>query len=206
MNVNLPTNTCDGCLLRSDLCICGLAPSLCLTTPVQQCHWLLLTHTREVEKLTNTGRLLLNCLPNVALHLWQRKESLQALLQGRRAVLLFPSDEGSPTGFSSAEQVMSEFGGEGEPVLWILLDSTWQQAKKMVRQSPELQALPRLSFSVEEGASRYHLRRNQQGFSTLEAAAVILEQLSERASSTSLLTYLDTFQQHWEAHRSNRPL
>jgi len=167
---------------------------------------LLLTHTREVEKLTNTGRLLLNCLPNIDLHMWQRKESLGVLLQGRRAVLLFPNDDDSTATFSNAQQVMLDADDRVEPTLWVLLDSTWQQAKKMVRQSPELRALPRLSFNIPKGASRYHLRRNQQGLSTLESAAVILEALDEPLAATSLLAYLDTFQQHWEAHRSGRAL
>jgi len=205
MNADQPINTCERCLLRRDLCICTLAPSLLLKASTQRCQWILLTHTRELSKLTNTGRLLLNSLPNAGLHLWQRTESLQTLLQGRRAVLVFPSDDSHVT-FSSAQDVMSELGDNAEPILWLLLDSTWQQAQKMVRQSPELQALPRLSITITEGASRYHLRRNQQGLSTLETAASVLEQLNEPEAAASLLSYLDTFQSHWEAHRSSRPL
>jgi len=205
MDTDLPINACGRCLLRRDLCICTLAPRLFLKASTQRCQWLLLTHTRELGKLTNTGRLLLNSLPNTGLHLWQRTEPLQTVLQGRRAVLLFPSDD-AHVAFSSAKDVMSELGDNAEPILWLLLDSTWQQAKKMVRQSPELQTLPRLSLNISEGASRYHLRRNQQGLSTLEAAASVLEQLSETDAAGSLLSYLDTFQRHWEAHRSSRPL
>jgi len=177
-----------------------------LQASTQRCQWLLLTHTREVGKLTNTGRLLMNSLPNASVHLWRRTEPLETLLKNRRAVLLFPNEGGSNVVFSHAQQVMREQEGGVDPVLWVLLDSTWQQAKKMVRQSPELQALPRLSLNIVEGSSRYHLRRNQQGLSTLETAASVLDDLNEPAAAASLLDYLDTFQRHWEAHRSSRLL
>lgn len=189
---------------------------------VADCRWLLLTHERELDKLSNTGRLLLNTLPGGEIHVWQRKASLESLLQGRRAVLLFPADTCLKEGtvcFTDAMQALSRAEvtvfdettyplddplGKA-PITWVLLDSTWQQAKKMLHQSTQLQNLPRLSLTLDQ-PSVYQLRRNQQGYSTLETAAAILMELHEADAAQALLGYLDVFQQHWEAHRSSRTL
>lgn len=133
----------------------------------------LLTHTQELEKSSNTGLLVMdslcgltgNNMPQVRRVIWQRKAPdtlLLEQLQQHRSVLVYPATAGAEG---------SETEGPGH---FIIIDATWQQAQKMLHQSPYLFHLPRLSLAAEK--STYRLRRNQrgQGLCTSEAAAHVL--------------------------------
>lgn len=62
--------------------------------------------------------------------------------------------------------------------LWVI-DGTWQEAQKMLRQSPWMQDLPHIKITLAaDSKSEFILRRNQQGLSTLEAIAAALTQYS----------------------------
>ncbi len=188
---------CGCCCLRRDLCVCGLAPRIKLGGKAQSDQWLLLTHEREVDKPSNTGKLVLSSLQAVQKLMWQRKLALD--LPADRAVLVFPSDkipESNPVSVNIDRD---------EPIVWVVLDATWQQAAKMVRQSPELRQLPCYSLG-DDIKSDYHLRRNQQGVSTLEAIAHLVSARGDACGARQLLNYQTVFQQHWELDRSNRAL
>jgi DTW domain-containing protein YfiP len=70
----------------------------------------------------------------------------------------------------------------------VLLDGTWEQARKMWRASPALHLLPRLRLSVE-GPSEYVVRSQPAAgcLSTLEAAAHALAALEGRPELPELL-------------------
>lgn len=200
---------CVTCRLRSDLCVCRLAPRLVLPDPIGQQAWFLLMHEREQDKPTNTGKLLLNSLPNSYQHIWQRKEDLNTVLDAfseNSPVLLFPDDDASKNETDQKSLSLVELHKTlSEPPMWIIVDATWQQAHKMLRQSHVLQGLPRFSLSAIQ-PSQFTLRRNQQGLSTLESAAALLAAQNAEQAATQLLDYLNRFQQHFEAHRSNHPV
>jgi DTW domain-containing protein YfiP len=61
---------------------------------------------------------------------------------------------------------------------WLLLDATWQEAAKMLRQSPYLQSCYRLAIEPES-PSVYRLRRNQKE-GALCTAEVVMELLQQR--------------------------
>lgn len=73
----------------------------------------------------------------------------------------------------------------------------------MVRQSPYLKNLPRLSLSPTS-KSQYRLRRNQldEGMSTCEAAIGLLEQLGEPHNTEQLEQYFLNFMRHFDASMS----
>lgn len=107
--------------------------------------------------LANTGQwLMLNQDGNIQRMRWARKMTPPTINPGD--YLLFPSQDAQPVDAQMGSQIKR---------LW-LIDGTWQQANKMLRQSSWLQQLPSLQLS--EYDSQFSLRRNQQGLCTMESA------------------------------------
>jgi len=127
---------------------------------------ILLTHSREVSKKTNTGQLVQQLIPHTQTIIWQRtqpdKKLLQLINTGKTA-LVYPSDE----------EVNSAVNYDFEN--YILIDGTWQEARKIYNRSPYLQNLTRLSLT-NHSQSKYTLRRNQleDGLCTAECAIELL--------------------------------
>ncbi|WP_144204287.1 DTW domain-containing protein [Shewanella sp. KCT] len=165
--------------------------------------FVLLTHEREYDRPSNTGQLALAAFPELCRRvLWSRvtpNEALKQACESGEALLLFPkehdadeTDSGSSVGpivnasavsSSEKETIMPEqllLKKEGEQGVRqvIILDATWQEARKMVRQSPYLQAARRLTLQESE-PSRYRLRRNQlsQGLCTIECIISLMHSL-----------------------------
>lgn len=189
-------NSCSTCGFVHN-CICEHQPHL-----DSHIEFALLYHENELDKLTNTGRLLLNSLPKAKSYLWQRKVPPEDLInhinqEDTETWLLFPSD--SPT--LSSEYL--ERKAPNKKQLFILLDATWQEAKKMVNKSPWLKELPCLEL-IPTAASRYHLRRNQsQGnLCTCEAGIEVLEMTKEPGNAQALSEYYDHFLTVFQAERS----
>jgi len=178
------------------------------------CRFFLLVHPQELAKPTNTGHLLLTGLPGSEYAAWSRVEPPVTLLErlvepGWRPYLLFPEDAvQAAVEVVAADQLWQDCSSslslpQPRP-LFILLDGTWQQARKMYRQSPYLQRLPLVSLSPAQ-ASQYHLRRNLQAghLSTAEVAAELLRNLGQEVLGQRLLAHLRLFLRHYEASRSN---
>lgn len=151
----------------------------------------LLTHPREISRPSNTGRLVLQAAPALGLDvervIWQRTAPdplLQALCIRAEAVLLYP---GAATG-SESEVLSTAYAHV------VLLDGTWQESAKMLRQSPYLQQALRLSLPQQP--SLYRLRANQRPGSlcTLESLAGLLQHLNQSAQAAQLYLALQTFQ------------
>ncbi len=213
---------CGFCLLRADLCICQCAPRL---SALHQ--WVVLTHTEEIKKATNTGKLLLNSLPNAERILWSRRDfdqqfqALTAPYTGR-SWLLFPDLSNDNAAFkvqcadiyynsqppTQNQNLMSVNVSDrsalmSRPNLFVIIDATWQQARKMYRQSTLLQELPK--YSLMGGHSDYTLRRHQQpgNLSTVETGIQLLQQLGHTQDALSLAAYFEAFLHAYEAHRSD---
>jgi len=126
----------------------------------------LLTHAREVFKKTNTGQLVQQIVPNTQTIIWQRTEPDAALLQqlklNNTALLYFVDEAESTENIEDYEN-------------FILIDSTWQEARKIFNRSPYLQTLPKIKLSFKQN-SKYHLRRNQVegGLCTAECVIELL--------------------------------
>ena len=97
----------------------------------------------------------------------------------------------------------------GQPVkrpLFVLLDATWPEARKMFRKSPYLDAFPVLSLQSEQ-ISRYKLRRSRRDdhFCTSEVAALCLDLAGELHAAQTLEAYLDVFTHHYLRAKSQLP-
>lgn len=130
---------------------------------------LLLTHERELSKSTNTGRVVLEALGQAATRIvWRRatpEPELLGMIEAGGVALVWPL---APGGVVAPVP---------EPHTYVVIDGTWQQARKIYNRSPYLHALPTVALQPTE-PSVYTLRRNQigGGLCTAEAVACLLHQ------------------------------
>lgn len=177
---------CGSCMFQRQYCICGALAELRRKAVEYQVgdrvRFVVWMHQLERPRASNTGKLLEHVLPGseVLLHDvptdTQRLDDLVAMVRGR-AVVLYPSEDATPA--AEAHALMAAPAGEGvqPPLLAVLVDGTWRQAKRMHR---VFEGLPHVALS-HCGSSEFHWRRqSQEGrISTVEAAALLLEELGE---------------------------
>jgi DTW domain-containing protein YfiP len=91
--------------------------------------------------------------------------------------------------------------------LFVLLDATWPEARKMFRKSPYLYHLPVLSLQSDQ-ISQYKLRRSTRDdhFCTSEVAALCLELAGELHAAHTLEAYLDVFTAHYLQAKRQLPV
>lgn len=163
---------CYRCFWPKALCWC---PSLQLMPT--RTRFVFLMHPKEFkEEKAATGRLTRLCLPNSELHMgkgFDEHPAVQALRRdpANHCVLLYPGV--SARNLSNGDLTAADLGGRRLVVF--LLDATWSGARKMLRLSPSLQALPRIMFTPS-APSRYIIKQQpQEGcLSTLEAVHELL--------------------------------
>lgn len=179
---------CIQCTLPQPRCVCSLWPN----TDLKQ--YGILFHPLELHKRTSTGRLL-HRLSNTRGQTWHRLKNEQMQQQFGSYKLVYPAVD---------EQTSIQLDKPAANDQLLILDGTWQQAQKMIRQSSWLNTLPRVSIEVE-APSLYNLRRNQkqQGLSTLEALAHCLFAQGRSQSAQKLLEFLALFQQAYLVARES---
>lgn len=157
----------------------------------------LLTHEREFNRRSNSGRLVQAFLADKCRTIaWRRTEpdnELLAAIKSGRVALLAPKDKKLAPADSNeipADNVKTVFDFDG----FILLDGTWQEATKMFNKSPYLQTLPRYSLSSAE-TSEFILRANQVegGLSTAECAIALLRESGQELQALELHTQFKQF-------------
>lgn len=209
---------CEGCRLRPTHCICALRPDL-------QTHagFCLLMHDAEPLKPSNTGWLIADVVKDTFAFGWARTEidpQLQALLADPQwqPYVVFPGEY-----VDDAARVVNTLEGDAVPrtglepaglqpgkrPLFILLDATWSEARKMFRKSPYLDRLPVLSLHPDL-ISRYQLRRSKRDdhFCTSEVAALCLELVdapSDKLAGQVLESYLGVFTERYLQAKNQRP-
>jgi DTW domain-containing protein YfiP len=203
---------CAGCRLVPSHCLCALRPGV--PTRAGVC---LLMADIEPLKPSNTGWLVADVVAETFAFGWARTEvdpALLALLANPQwqPYVVFPGE------FVAAERVVTQLiecnkalqFPAGPPYskrpLFVLLDATWPEARKMFRKSPYLDHLPVLSLQPEQ-LSRYKLRRSQREdhLCTSEVAALCLELAGEHHAAQALEAYLDVFTQHYLQAKNQLP-
>ena len=198
---------CPGCRLVASHCLCALRPVLYAPTRAGVC---LLMGDIEALKPSNTGWLIADVLPDTHAFGWARTRvdpALLALLADPQwqPYVVFPGEFVAPERVVHA--VAQEANGRsGKRPLFILLDATWAEARKMFRKSPYLDALPVLSLQPAQ-ISRYQLRRSRRDdhFCTSEVAALCLELAGEPHAAQTLEAYLDVYTHHYLQAKQQLP-
>jgi DTW domain-containing protein YfiP len=108
------------------------------------------------------------------------------------------------------ESVEPRVSLDGEPAkrpLFILLDGTWSEARKMFGRSPYLDALPVLSLQPDR-MSQYKLRRSGRSdhLCTSEVAALCMSLAGEHAAEQTLDAYLAVFTHHYLQAKNQQPI
>lgn len=188
---------CPGCRLVPSHCLCALRPQV----PARAGMCLLMADT-EPLKPSNTGWLIADVVPDTFAFGWARTEVQPGLL----ALLADPQWEPYvvfPGEFVAPERVVHDVaaplaGAPARRPLFILLDATWPEARKMFRKSPYLDRLPVLSLAPEQ-ISRYRLRRSRRDdhFCTSEVASLCLQLSGDTEAAQVLDAYLDVFTHHY---------
>jgi DTW domain-containing protein YfiP len=202
---------CVGCRLNPGHCMCALRP----VVPVVNAGVCLVMADIEALKPSNTGWLIADVVADTFAFEWARTvvdPALLALLADPQwqPYLVFPGE------FVAAERVVTEVQlpidstasqHQGKRPLFVLLDATWPEARKMFRKSPYLDKLPVLSLQSEQ-LSRYKLRRSQRDehFCTSEVAALCLALAGEQHVAETLEAYLDVFTNHYLKAKQQQPL
>ena len=191
---------CSGCGFTHQ-CICHLIPSV-----ESQIDLVLLTHENELSRDTNTGKLLQQSLKQCESFVWQRKTppaDLIALLEDetRQPFLLFPSEES----MECQQAVLNE--ASNQKPLFIILDGTWQEAKKMLNKSPWLQPIPQVHLGITSESS-YTLRRNQNSghLCTCEVGVELLKTLGEDEPARLINDYYQHYLKVFQADKSGHAL
>ena len=196
---------CAGCRLVPSHCLCALRPTVATRSGV-----CLLMADIEPLKPSNTGWLIADVVVDTFAFGWARTETDPALLALLRdpqwqPYVVFPGEYAAPGRIVHTTLAPGE--ATDKRPLFILLDGTWAEARKMFGRSPCLDSFPVLSLRPEQ-ASRYKLRRSRRDdhFCTSEVAAMCLELAGERAAGETLAAYLDVFTHHYLQARNQLPV
>ena len=162
--------------------------------------FILLTHSRELLRASNTGQLVLQVLGDRARVIeWHRKQpdmALLAAIEAGRVGLVFPTDDDSLNVSVDNAKHVNAPAKDCVPHLeyLLLLDATWQEARKMYNQSPYLKSVVKVGLQPTH-ASIYPLRRNQLegGLCTAECVALLLEKAGEAGLAQQLTECLKGF-------------
>jgi len=139
----------------------------------------LLTHFKEFEKRSNTGRLVVDVLGNAAEQVcWDRMNPPPRLIEEIEAggvALVYPG------------AVDGNDGDVSDITQFIIIDGTWHEARKIHQRSPYLQKIRRICLNTGE-TSRYNLRKNQKesGLCTAECVIEVLRLAGNSAEADRL--------------------
>lgn len=216
---------CTGCRLVLSHCLCALRPAV--PTRAGMC---LIMADIEPLKPSNTGWLIADMVADTWAFGWARTEvdpALLALLADPQwqPYVVFPGE------FVAAERVVTkvvsdvvawpssgmscdvtrhdiQVNGHGpKKPLFVLLDATWPEARKMFRKSPYLNQLPVLSLHSGQ-LSTYRLRRStrDEHLCTSEVAAACLALAGEPHAAAVLAAYLQVFTIHYLNAKQQLPV
>jgi DTW domain-containing protein YfiP len=193
---------CAGCRLVPTHCICVFRPKV--TTHAGMC---LLMADIEPLKPSNTGWLIADVVAETFAFGWARTEVAPELLTllndpQWQPYVVFPAE------FADDARVVHDvtYHTDKRP-LFVLLDGTWDEARKMFRKSPYLQNFPVLSLQPAQ-LSRYKLRRSQTEahVCTAEVGALCLDLAHETQAAQALDAYFEVFTDHYLKAKQQLPV
>ena len=190
INKELPESRakCYTCFRPMSSCMCKYIKPVKTKTK-----FVVLMHTHEFKKIKNgTGHFTHLSLENSELHVgvsFAEHKQVNALLndENNNCFVLYPSDE-------SLVLNNTRLSSDDKQNVIFLIDATWYCAKKLLRDSPNLQSLPKVSFEHTKN-SEFKIKEQPLDLclSTIESTLCVLELLSENGDEDIFQKDLDTF-------------
>ncbi|GAA71902.1 tRNA-uridine aminocarboxypropyltransferase [Pseudoalteromonas sp. BSi20439] len=191
---------CEQCLIAKHYCICEGAEYASCDAAV-----CLLMYHNESFKPSNTGRLIAEIVPDNYAFRWDRTSpdpALLALLNNDKyqPFVIFPAEDVETDRVVTQVETLA-----GKQPLFIFLDGTWREAKKMIRKSPYLDNLPVLSITAQK-LSDYRLRvaPHAHQLGTAEVAIMVLALAGEVDASTKLEQHFIKFRDAYLLGKRNK--
>ncbi len=191
---------CEQCLIAKHYCICEGAEYASCDAAV-----CLLMYHNESFKPSNTGRLIAEIVPDNYAFRWDRTSpdpALLALLSNEQyqPFVIFPAEDVETDRVVTQVETLA-----GKQPLFIFLDGTWREAKKMIRKSPYLDNLPVLSITAQK-LSDYRLRvaPHAHQLGTAEVAIMVLALANEVDASTKLEQHFIKFRDAYLLGKRNK--
>lgn len=190
-------DTCEFCGVPMINCICSRVEKINTEAQI----WIL-SSQKEVIRPTNTARLIkLVNKDSTEIFVWERTvqpDKLIELIEGGDfdVYLLFPADEEN-------KHREKKFEKDNRRTAFIIIDGTWQEARKIFNRSPYLRELPLLTLNLDNESS-FKLRRGipEGGICTIEAAMKVLELNGEHSFAKALEETFELFQRSYKAGAS----
>jgi DTW domain-containing protein len=189
-------DVCLRCTRPAVVCYCAHVEQVKTKTRV-----LFLQHPREARVPIGTARMANLCLPESELRIGVSFDSDRVVAAAladteRPAALLFPGEDARDVRTAPPE----------EPITLVVIDGTWWQAKKLLRQNPRIAALPK--YRVDRATpSRYRIRREPEEhcLATIEALAETLAALEADPSIPArLLAPFEAMVEHQLAYAKSQ--
>ena len=191
---------CEQCLIAKHYCICEGAEYASCDAVV-----CLLMYHNESFKPSNTGRLIADIVPDNYAFRWDRTSpdpALLALLNNDKyqPFVIFPAEDVETDRVVTQVETLA-----GKQPLFIFLDGTWREAKKMIRKSPYLDNFPVLSITAQK-LSDYRLRvaPHAHQLGTAEVAIMVLALANEVDASTKLEQHFIKFRDAYLLGKRNK--
>ncbi len=188
---------CQRCLLVQRYCLCET-----ITPHPAKSRFCLVMFDTEPMKPSNTGRLIADILPDTTAFLWSRTEPPQALIdlcnsEDYQPMVVFPAS------YAGNERQVLSAPPCGKPPLFIMLDGTWTEARKMFRKSPYLDALPVISVDLSR-VSTYRLREAHADgqYCTAEVAIALLDLAGDTTAASALGNHFSCFRERYLAGKT----
>ena len=166
----------------------------------------------EPLKPSNTGWLVADVVPDTFAFGWSRTDvdpAFIAMLNDPQwqPYVVFPAAFAEPERVVVHDVTLDLTHDAAKRPLFILLDGTWDEARKMFRKSPYLQRFSVLSLHPEH-LSRYRLRRAQSEahLCTAEVGALCLDLAHDTAAAEALNAYFDVFTDHYLKAKQQLPV
>lgn len=193
---------CEGCNLPAMNCLCPYKVKADSHAQV----WLL-THPLEHFKPTNTGRLISDVITTTRVFTWYRvapDAQLAALLNDPRYApfVIFPDDQPDYADRVVGIDAVHTAKVDKRIPVFIILDGTWRQARRIFRKSAYLDQLPILPLRTER-ETRYRLRKpaSKAHLCTAEVAIELLRQGGDINAAEVLDDYFEVFNDSYSASR-----
>jgi DTW domain-containing protein YfiP len=179
---------CLRCLRAEAVCYCDRITSFKPGFEIA-----ILQHPRERRNSIGTARLAYLCVENSRLihgMAFDADPAVAFLLESplHYCVVLFPGESALNIDDEKEELFRRTAEARDRTLVVFVIDGTWSQAKGMLRRSPRLAALPRVSFTPKE-PSGYRVRRQPAPacLSTVEAVYRVVQALEPTPKAENLL-------------------